>query len=245
MRAFILTIVLMLVPVKGAALTVTLIDWDPGGSPQTTTLSSHAISIAAGGQNLVAEPGSVPFLDTDRAVKGNAVAESQYTLTNAALAVEFSDHSHTFGGASAISSGAIYFTINQNVEYSIEGAYTFQSGDAHEMELRTTLVALDGSGTLFENEQHSSTASETFRLGEIRGNRDNVLSGSLTGALNANTPYRWTYWASTYNPSPSAQPGNASGFTTLTFVPEPSTALLLAMGLAALGLLRGKRRSSC
>ena len=69
-----------------------------------------------------------------------------------------------------------------------------------------------------------------------------IVWGALSGTLTANRVYWFSYRAYIRaNPEPSNQPASATGSISLTFVPEPASALLLAGGLLALGLQRLRR----
>lgn len=89
-----------------------------------------------------------------------------------------------------------------------------------------------------------STPNESFVLGESGGDVSNTSSGSLTGTLLTGRTYRFGYGAElgfSYDPSPS-ELAVASGFVTLTLVPEPSTASLAGLGMLALAAIGRCRR---
>ena len=97
----------------------------------------------------------------------------------------------------------------------------------------------------FENLQGSlSTPNERLLLGETGGDTFNVLTGSATGFLRPNTQYVLMYGFILQKKLAGATPpATASGFMHLAFVPEPTTALLLAIaGLGAATTPRVARR---
>lgn len=77
-------------------------------------------------------------------------------------------------------------------------------------------------------------------LGGIGGDYQNLISGSPTGTLCAGTRYALTYSTFLSTPTALTQGATATGFLTLSFIPEPSTGVLMMTGL--LGLAYRQRR---
>jgi hypothetical protein len=222
--SFLIAAAFLTASAESGAFTVTLIEYTPGGGdPQNTYLLSQVVKVEQ--QDLVFEPVSLPFIDSHRATSHGTVSETGYALSSSALDITIVEHSHSHLGGASTSRGAVYFIVDRDVEYLIAGEYSLQSTASQEMQLIATLVDLDTGELLFDSYQWGTDWSETFILGEERGNRENRLSGALAGTLSAGTPYRWTYTASSWGAG-AGHSANASGFITVRFIPEPSTALL-------------------
>jgi hypothetical protein len=237
-RSLFAAILIITSPGLANALTVTLTEWNT----YSTNLLSGAISFSCcGGQDLVFEPAALPFVNGHRAQVGNAISETRYALSSAEFVIDIVEHFQPFGGGSARSMGSIYFVLDQSIEYSVTGEYSYGGGPT-EMQLEATLVDLNTGVLLFDNFQWSRVggeAAEYFLLGGEGGDRENRLSGSLTGILNAGTLYRLMYRANIGNTASATTPGTASGYLSLVFVPEPSTGLVVGLGLV--GIAAGRR----
>jgi hypothetical protein len=88
------------------------------------------------------------------------------------------------------------------------------------------------------------TPNESFILGNQEGDDYNFLTGSLTGTLSAGHRYVFYYdaWMEQNTPLSSSF-ATATGYVQLTIVPEPSTAILVGLGLASFAT-RLSRRST-
>jgi hypothetical protein len=138
--------------------------------------------------------------------------------------------------------GSIFFSVDQAVNYDLSGVYSAIEPLGRTIELQGALINRTTGTTLFSNVQASrTTPNESFVLGQLGGDFNNSLMGSLTGALNPGDTYELTYFAN-IRANFTASTASASGDITLAFVPEPSSALLMGLGLAGLGGIR--RRST-
>jgi hypothetical protein len=236
-----------------SALTVTL---EKVGGFEVSELRTLAEQAGNGSVLELAEPGSgpgaIPFFQTDRAVNVQVVAETKYSLTNAALEAEVLEHSwQAESVGTAQSRGRIYFSVDQNVAYAISGTYDHsnQGANASSMEFAARLSALDETTgkvdfDLFDNLQESSVAgnaAESFQIGNEEGNLNNTLSGAQVGVLTAGTLYELFYDAQIAN-SLAGTLGTASGSVAITFVPEPSPGVLVALGLVGMRAWRPHSR---
>lgn len=134
--------------------------------------------------------------------------------------------------------GYIDFSVDELAQYVLSGELT-----AIDPEGRNTWLWLrlyENGGLVFNNIQAShATPNEHFVLGGLRGDNERLLAGSLTGTLRPGKTYRFEYWSRLLDePSPSLQTATATGFFGLTIIPEPTTAILIALGVAGLAIRR-------
>ena len=205
----------------------------------TLVVGSTVQSFARESANLVNQthnPTSLPDSGTVVASIGQSSTTTGFDLSNAAFQITF-EHAYPAGDPDDFNLAQSFiqlgFIPDADVNYVLEGAYaTVQQTDS--VFLFTTLQT--DSITLFDNSQGSNhTPNESFTLGQTGGDVVNNLSGSLTGTLLAGHEYFLSVTAEIIQANVSTTPGaTASGFVTLTFVPvpEPATALLLALGFA-------------
>jgi hypothetical protein len=224
------------------ALAVTLVSWDPGSGPLATRLESTAVNnLCCGGFVERFDPTSVPFTDSHRAESGGVISETAYALSPTGFSITFVEH-FRLERSGAESSGAIYFTLDEDTAYELAGDYSMIGW--REVLLESTLWDLTAGVLMFDNRQDSShTQDEVFQLGSQGGDMLNRLSGSRTGVLLAGNYYRLTYRAGIGSTEPGDAIASATGSVQLTFVPELSTGLLVMSGL--LGLAYRQSRHGC
>jgi hypothetical protein len=138
----------------------------------------------------------------------------------------------------------VTFVLDANVGYSLDGAYTALDAIGQYVHFFAYLYDNTSDAYVFNSDQSSlSTPNESFTLGLSGGDYNNDLIGSLPGTLVAGHGYDFTVHADIGDYDSHNVAAAASGFVNLIFVPEPTTALLLASGLLGLAA-RGRRRTA-
>jgi hypothetical protein len=159
-------------------------------------------------------------------------------------------HTRTANGGYAYSDDGVgsdfFFGVSAPVTVTILGAYAVTdtgSGD------RVQLVAElwnNSANTLLHRTLLESrvSANESFVVGQSGGDFSNDVQGATTWLLAPGVQYyvNWLALIQDLRADAGDTGASASGYIEFAFVPEPSGALLLALGLAALGL-SGRRRS--
>ena len=181
------------------------------------------------------------------ASQGGENSAVEYDLSKAGFEITFS-HARAAApnSVSAESIGQIYFSTDRNIDYSVDGAYSAIDPEGREIYIRVFLVdytdGWDDYVELFHNVQISeNTPDESLLLGHQTAEY-NLLRGSATGTLIANRLYEFyflTYIDSSLTGASGA--ATATGFVSLTFVPEPGTGLLAMSGLLVLAVGRRRR----
>jgi len=185
-------------------------------------------------------PTSLPDSGTVSASFAGNTATVGYSLSNAAFMITFGETSGVNSNDTGYVIAQLDFTPDANVDYSLDGAYGALDAEAGYDAYSVSLVDLTDSVALFVNSQVSvGTPSESFTLGQVGGDSSNSLSGSLSGSLIAGHNYRFNVQSQKANLGASGI-ASASGFASLTFIPEPDTGLLVMAGL--FGLAYRQRR---
>ncbi len=249
---------LVLLAWPASALTLTL---DPG-----FRRSSGVVGVTDAGltQTDYLEDGALADGVQQSIASGANVATSHYAISNAELAIDF-EHARDADSAAgdyayqAFSRGSLYFGVDVDVGYRLEGEYTAVDPVGRLTRLRVSLVdetlrpdprhPLPGAFPFRSHQESRSTPHESFQLGLLEGDSGNgpvgdVGDNSATGTLVAGHVYG-LYWDTEISAhEPTSAPATASGFVRLQIVPEPSTGLLVGAGLVVLASVRprGPRR---
>ncbi len=194
------------------------------GAATVTIDSANVTSIASRAAPSTENPAAVPASGAPSTAMDNNSSTTASVLTDSEFFVGFDQARSAVFRDTGRSEIDIVFSLDQEVEYILDGSYSAIDPDGRQVELNVTLEEQGGS-VLFSNRQNSSsTPNESFVLGGTAGDDFNFLSGSLTGTLDASTLYHLLVLSYVRNgPFPPEAPATGSGNVTLQFVPEPSS----------------------
>ena len=211
----------------------------------TSYLTTHANDRVGSNQFETVNPPAMPYSYTSTSLDGGASSESGYSLTNAGFDITLDQSrvgaANSFGQAE----GSIFFSVNQGIDYVASGSYSVADSDGRIVYYRPFLYDRTVGSFVFENFQQSrATPNESFTLGGTGGDFSNSTFGSLTGTLIAGHDYEFNYYVMIHTSSTASPSGaTASGNLSLSFsaIPEPSTGLLMVLGLVALAVSRHRQ----
>jgi hypothetical protein len=219
-----------------AAFTITL---NSGGTSELLTRGNDRVGARV---DEFVYPTALSYSYTSTSVDGGSSSQSVYDLSDSAFNITFDQSRTTAEFSEGRSWGYIYFTVDQDVYYSAAGAYSAIDPDGLLLSQTAWLSDVGTGFDVFKFSQGSdSTPNESFLLGAAGGDSSNVGLGSLSGTLTAGHDYR--FWYDSYVsawPSSSWTNATSSGYVSLSFtpIPEPSSALLVSLGLSGFALLR-------
>lgn len=188
-----------------------------------------------------ANPLALPYLNSLSAVDGANSVDTTIVLSSSAFRISFQ---HTRGdlgfNSTAFSAGNLFFSVSSDVEVFVDGRYIAEDEDGRTTYLSVLVNRVNSPVTRYESTQESrSTPNESFTVGGAGGDFRNRRSLQQRFTLFAGDEYSLQYAAYIQaSPSAATGPATANGLVKLTFIPEPSTALLLGGGLLALGRRR-------
>jgi hypothetical protein len=193
--------------------------------------------------------GSAPLMGTTSVATRGNTSSVDWALLDDALSFDFA-HSRSSGLDEVVSTEvSVDFTVPTDRTYALSGLYSVLDASGRFTSLSVGLRWLRGpqdTVNLFNNGQQSqSTPNETFVVGEAGGDLSNGLGGSLTGLLVGGETYQLRFQIGLQNfPAPAGDAATASGniLLSLTPIPEPTTAVLVGLGLIGLAATTRRRR---
>ena len=222
--------------------------------------NTYAGSISGGG-GLTKSGNGTLFLTGSNSLTGTTAVSSGTLRVNGSVAGDAT----VAGGATLGGTGTIAGSVNvsgvlspgASIESLAVGTTTFANGSAFEWEYNSQMVTadlLDINGSLTLNGSVTLNLVDLAEISQVLANDTKFTLISYTGSWNSGTfsgyaddskfTFAGNQWVINYNDATgggnfAGDQGGASGFVTMTVVPEPSS-----LGLAALagGLLATRRR---
>jgi PEP-CTERM motif len=240
------SLVVLLLALPAQAVTVTILN----SSHSTAVWAKDDVELLVASDEFYAES-DLPFVYTHSVTQGGSAATANYDLSSRGFSITF-EHART-GGApqadplltpTAGSTGSVRFTVDQDVDYQITGMYSAQDLAGRRILFSVGLTEGLRTQVFYSQQVSDQTPNESFVLGGPGGDigsDENFVEGSAVGTLIAGRIYRFDYDASLHvSPDATTEPATATGFVNLVFVPEPSTAALMALGMIALARWRAR-----
>jgi hypothetical protein len=171
-------------------------------------------------------------------------SQSTYDFSNSGIAIFGFDFDHSYwgwDGRSAESYGDVFFTLTDEVRYEFAGSYTAGADDPND--ILTVIVSLSSThwqGPTLYQETDRLSPMETAVLDGVPVGLGSSVTGSPTGVL-APGSYQLSYRFILYDNLDFNGSASGEGGFTFTLVPEPSTTLLLGIGLTGLAAARRRR----
>lgn len=223
--------------------------WAVDAAAAMITTASGSVSVYSAGGRTVGRSiqfYSQPFIGTESTFNSitGAYAESTYDITSAGIDITYYlSRPPTYPDVAnemALTEGYVDFMVDEPTPYVLSGEMATIDPEGRNTTQRLRLYS--GGTLIFENSQFSNaTPNEQFVLGRQEGDANNTLLGSLTGTLLPNRTYRFEYFSRLFDePRPSYQTATATGFYSLVIIPEPTTGVLMMLGVAGLSPTRSR-----
>ena len=232
----------------------------PATAALTVTLLTGAGRSVAGdgvGPNVtnVAPFASPPYASGPvTAVDGGGTSTTTYTFTNASWRIDFvhirpGNPSGTYVWSDDFLPGpGVTFRVSEPVVVLVSGAYDVADTGAGDSVWYDVKLWGNGYTTLLHEtyNQSAMTPNESFVVGEAGGDQQNYVIGNRVHVLVPGVTYALEWYAGIQDGrlDPGDNGASATGSYHIDFLPEPSSELMLAGGVAALGVL-SRRRSQC
>ena len=215
---------------NASALNITL---NTGGPPEISSYASDSIGALT---PQTSSPTTLPTGGSVTDTDGAATSTTTYSLSASSFTFTF-DHARTATRYSfAESVVSILFTPDTDVVFTLSGDYSANDVDGMRTVLAITLFDQATHLGIYKSEQvSSSTPNASFTVGGLGAD-----TSSSTNTLLAGRGYLLLIDTSIVAANTATASAAATGSVTLSFVPEPSTGLLLAMSMLALAVSRGR-----
>ena len=230
----------VLLQAVGAAITL-----NDGGVTDLQAVSRDT-NISISNTIIDTTPTSLPFSATNQtATVGASTSTASYNLSQSLFSITGSGTRAGLLDSRSNTQGNIFFSVSVNTPYALTGqiAAVDPGSVAKFVQLEVRLSDVNTTAELFHNLQESfGTVDQTFIVGGSGGNQTNQLSGSSSGTLLAGHRYQFFYGNSIY----AGNTGDPATFTSnyqLSFVPEPSSAVLAILAVVGLSFSVYLRKS--
>jgi hypothetical protein len=228
----------------------------PAAAVTVTLLTGAGRSIAGDGvgpdNSNVAPFGSPPYASGPvSAADGGASSTTTYTFTNSAWLIEFAhvragNPSGTYAWSDDYLPGpGVTFSVSEPVVVRVSGAYGVADTGAGDNAWYDVKLWGNGYVTLLHETYNLSVATpnESFVVGQAGGDSENFVTGDTVHVLVPGVTYALEWYAGIQDGhlDPGDTGATATGSYRIDFLPEPSSELALAAGLASLALLARRR----
>jgi len=182
---------------------------------------------------------TIPQTRSGSATAGASDVSLQYRIRTTGLAFTSSmDRDGSYVDDNLVSMacffGGMDFTVDADSTYTISGQHALTG--SQRVTAQVYFTDLTANTTLFSDYQYSEyTTDEVLVLGQLTGEY-NDLSGAATGPLIAGHQYSLSFNYMIVNPLGTDTGASSVGNINVAISPEPTSALLLALGL--IGMLR-------
>lgn len=238
----VLGLVVWFVSTALAATSAVAASFTLNGPSRTSSIAAAMALSSTVNLSDVDRPTALPLSGSVSVAQSRISATTTYSLSEAAFAFGF-DHVRRNAAPFTESDVEIFFRPDADVDFVFSGIYSALDGTGHPITFSVLLNDLTTSSSVFASYDFSrDTPNEVFALGQSGGEFSFVF-GLPTGRLLSGHDYALSVLARIEG-DPLSDDGifRATGSVRLEFVPEPSTALLLGLGLG--GLSRGRRREA-
>ncbi len=179
-------------------------------------------------------PTSIPYTATRRVSEPHALSWTHYDFSNDAIELQF-EHMRNgkkpelgYNSYDSLSEGWIYFSVDRDVDYVIEGSYQLSLSGQSDANYWFNLQDHSTFEQLFDT-AHYGRLSESYVLGQPdefpNDVHYNISRGARTGTLFAGRPYELEYLVGIgpLQSTPTAGPDEtANGHFRIRFIPRPS-----------------------
>jgi len=215
----------------------------PGEATQQTYARLQAV-VAGDGDEHELKPIAIPYLDSMSAsktsAKGASTVDETYNFGPSMLRVDTTKISLT-GSAQGVSDGGWVFSVTENVRAEVSGYLDVRPTGPTENWLYAHLLDRTTGLELFESNQLDLSDGTTYYLGGLTGSHQASFTGNLANTFLTGHTYQLLYRVAVGSQAELAGLSLADARIQLLAIPEPSTSVLLSLGLLAVGTRKIRR----